>query len=159
MSESIITGTLLQKGARNSRVKFLAFLHMPQSQGIARKSQECPGSSSFPGICLLEMPGKPRENFLHVCFLGFSLFTKTPRASDSFLSSYMYFGFVYRLPLCSHFFFVPQNSYCTLCGTVHYNLLQLCFVTLFVGQFLVVTNCASTAPVGSNQLGKNYVFN
>ena len=49
------------------------------------------------------MPGKPRENFLHVCVLGFS-FAKKPRASDFFLSSYIYFGFVHRLPHCSHFF-------------------------------------------------------
>ena len=104
MSESIITSNPLQKGARNSSVKFLAFLHTPESHGIARKSQECPGSPSFSGICLLKIPGKPRENFLHVCFLGFSLFAKKPRASDFFLSSYIYFGFVYRLPHCSHFF-------------------------------------------------------
>ena len=120
MSESIITSNPLQKGARNSSLKFLAFLHIPESHGIARKSQECPGSPSFPGICLLKIPGKPRENFLHVCFLGFSLFAKKPRASDFFLSSYIYFSFVYHLPHCSHFFFVPQNSYCTLCCTVHY---------------------------------------
>ena len=84
MSESIITSNPPQKGARNSRVKFLAFLHTPESHGIAQKSQECPGSPSFPGICLLKIPGKPRENFLHVCFLGFSLFAKKPRASDFF---------------------------------------------------------------------------
>ena len=94
MSESIITSNPLQKGAQNSRVKFLAFLHMPQSHRIARKSQECPGSPSFPGICLLEMLGKPRENFLHVCFLGFSLLQKSPELLTFFNHC------IYISPLC-----------------------------------------------------------
>ena len=119
MSESIITSNPLQKGARNSRVKFLAFLHTPESHGIARKSQECPGSPSFPGICLLKILGKPRENFLHVCFLGFSLFAKKPRASDFFYHR-IYISALCIVCLTLVTFFVPQKSYCTLCGTIHY---------------------------------------
>ena len=85
--------------------KFLAFLH------IAWKSQECPGSPSFPGICLLEMPGKPRENFLHVCFLGFSLYTKKSRASHFFLSSFILFRLCV---LCASLRLLHFERYCTL---------------------------------------------
>ena len=78
MSKSIITSNPLQKGALNSRVKFLAFLHTPQNHGIARKARSAQALLAFQEFVSLKSPESQEKIFYMYAFWAFPYSQKSP---------------------------------------------------------------------------------
>ena len=119
MSKSIITSNPLQKGARNSRVKFLAFLHTPQNHGIARKARSAQALLTFQEFVSWKCLESQEKIFYMYAFWAFPYSQKSPELLTFFYHR-IYISALCIVCLTVVTFFVPQNSYCTLCCTVHY---------------------------------------